>query len=454
MYVLPKSYYFFMVINIFSCVWKHSLIEKYFQGGTVSAVIENCTFVSISEDYGVGIYFVGALLVIIRNSSVQTNGKHCFYGCGIYMEGDDIIQRDIPGLIERGELLACAALMCNFKNSKLVIDNTLFRGNVYTTASVVYSRNLNLEVLNCIFNMSSISVEGGFLDHSSVFYHHSVKMSNITANISLFREPATIFTHNYQNVQIEDVLILCSQSLHIIERKRFVTKFYRCEYICQNGFHTFSAGKVTLHETYQKRVLLYSTVERSNITCFPCPVGASCDKKIMALPNYWEHKAKNGNYIIMIRCPENYCCSGSSTCSEIDSCNKDRTGILCGRCEMNLTESLFSADCIGQENCYRNVIFVLYFTLVLVYGIGIIAFIYLKDNGVNIANNIWKAVETKCKCKLLVLARNGNNKLKPEDINEEGMEMELHHLSNNEDRIKYQVVKVSPGGSHLGANWE
>ena len=357
---------------------------------------------------------LGALLVIIRNSSIQINGKHCIHGCGIYMEGTDIINRGIPGLIERTESLACVVLVCNFTKSKLVIDNTLFRGNVYTTASIVYSRNLNLEVLDCIFNMSSISAEGGLLDFSSIDIHY-VKMSNVTANVSLFREPATIFAFDYYNAQIEDVLILCSQSFYVVETKNSVTKLYKCEYSCQNGFYTFSAGNVTLNEIYEERALLYSTFERSNITCFPCPVGASCDNKIKALPNYWGHKANNGNYVTMIRCPENYCCSENNTCGEIDSCNKDRTGILCGICEMNLTESLFSANCIAEENCYTNAIFVLYFTLALVYGICIIAFIYLKDNSVNIANNIWKTVKAKCKCKFLVRTRKGNNELKTEN---------------------------------------
>ena len=84
--------------------------------------------------------------------------------------------------------------------------------------------------------------------------------------------------------------------------------------------------------------------------CVPCPVGINCDDEgPLPLPNYWGYTDKEGK-IRMMRCPEDYCCKGGH-CQNLTSCAEGRTGTLCGQCETNTTESLFSAACISANQC-------------------------------------------------------------------------------------------------------
>ena len=89
--------------------------------------------------------------------------------------------------------------------------------------------------------------------------------------------------------------------------------------------------------------------------CHPCPVGANCSERVSALPNYWGYRSVNNNTVHMLRCPDGYCCQNSDTCNSLDSCNRNRSGILCGSCEKNWTESLISENCVSLEG-FLNVI--------------------------------------------------------------------------------------------------
>ena len=71
----------------------------------------------------------------------------------------------------------------------------------------------------------------------------------------------------------------------------------------------------------------------------------------------------------MIRCPIGYCCTGSDTCLSVSSCNDERLGILCGNCELNLTESLFSPHTVHIGNCYSTVVMVLYTVCAITYAL-------------------------------------------------------------------------------------
>ena len=69
---------------------------------------------------------------MIRKSKIETNGEICMLGCGIYMEGTNTVNRNIPGLRELAEILGCPFVECNFTNSKLLIESTIITGNIHT----------------------------------------------------------------------------------------------------------------------------------------------------------------------------------------------------------------------------------------------------------------------------------------------------------------------------------
>ena len=340
-YVEAKKYYSFMAIIINSCIWSDSDIRKNLEGAIVSVLVENSSFRSITNDTDVGMEFNGVLQFIIRKSFIETNGKTCMFGCAIYVEGTDIVNMYIPSLRTIAETLVCPFGECNFTTSKMLIEDTEITGNIHSTGNVVYSRNINLEMINCTFSISLISVEGGILHHASHHYFQYVKMLNITTNITSVIKPTVVFAVSCGLTEIYNVLILCPQSLHGVKTERASTKLYKCEYSCPKEFYTFDAGYMILNEKYKEGISLKSSNHVSKVYCSPCPVGAYCDNQIYALPNYHGFKTTNRKNITMVRCPDSYCCSDSKNCKTFNSCNTGRTGTLCGTCENNLTESLF-----------------------------------------------------------------------------------------------------------------
>ena len=83
----------------------------------------------------------------------------------------------------------------------------------------------------------------------------------------------------------------------------------------------------------------------------------------------------------MLGVPNGYCCQDDEDCEGINSCNKNRTGPLCGMCKSNWTESLFSPTCLPMDRCPAALILVLYILCVVVYALGMMVLNYIKDYG-------------------------------------------------------------------------
>ena len=433
--------YIFMAITVHSCLWKDSYISKASEGGIVNALFHNCTFVSILKETDVGIEFVGAFLVTVRNSSIQSYGKMCSNGCSIYMSGSDKIKRDIQKLKELAGFLACPLLECDFTNSKLLIEDTVITGSIYAAGSVVFSKYAVFEMTNCTFNMTTVSERGGIIYSISPAIRHYFKMTNTAVIGTSLRNPTPIISVAHTRTEIENVFILCSQSLHVFETYTYPSKLYKCQFNCLKEYYTLLAGYMTIKkEKYHWLRGSNSTIHSAEIPCVSCPVGAYCDHQIIALPNYWGYKMKDQNIISMIRCPENYCCSGNLTCNLINSCNTGRIGTLCGICEHNLTESLFSSKCIPQESCYSHAIFILYFTLVLIYGIGLLIFIFLKDKCRDIGKYIWKMVKIQLfQRRAQRLTGLGSRKFKIAEVDD----TELHEITEKLDIAQLTNMEIN-----------
>ena len=81
-----------------------------------------------------------------------------------------------------------------------------------------------------------------------------------------------------------------------------------------------------------------------------CPLGANCTGSIKALANYWGYRNLKDDFVTMIRCPDGYCCKGNNTHDQINSCNTNRTGNICGQCKKGFSEALFSTQCLISKN--------------------------------------------------------------------------------------------------------
>ncbi|XP_078379289.1 uncharacterized protein LOC144662371 [Oculina patagonica] len=104
-----------------------------------------------------------------------------------------------------------------------------------------------------------------------------------------------------------------------------------------------------------------------NPKCLSCPTGGNCTSSLSARHNFWGYPI--GNNVHFKLCPQGYCCPAvNQTCAYHNSsyqhsgCQGNRTGILCGRCKQNFSETLFTTNCLPVKDCthwwYLIIIFI------------------------------------------------------------------------------------------------
>ncbi len=289
---------------------------------------------------------------------------------GLNLQGDDVRFKIVH------DLLHIPYTDRELPYTKVILENTLVDiKTTYLKDFAVSCKDVNLYVHNCHVSLhqeESNWVDGGVFSHSA---HGGVQdFENISIDIlqeklgsvaiSVVR--CTI-THR---TSVKNVSILCPLGFEFVEK--FENHHYMtCQYACPQQY-SFQRGYALLGG-YANEMVRNKTVPN----CLECPTGASCDGDLQALPNYWGFE-ENGK-LTMIRCPEEYCCQGSGSCVGIDSCNNGRGGLLCGACENNLTESLFSPQCVSESVCYPGLIGSLYLLCALCYALVLVAFQPLKD---------------------------------------------------------------------------
>ncbi|KAL9973712.1 hypothetical protein ACROYT_G020200 [Oculina patagonica] len=115
---------------------------------------------------------------------------------------------------------------------------------------------------------------------------------------------------------------------------------YSCQ-LCSPGFYSMRKG-------VSRGLIVNNTVE-----CLQCPFGANCiERNIAAKRNFWGYlTSSHPPSLRFISCPEHYCKAPSSDSEGYNSCQGNRTGILCGKCTQGYSETLFSAECHKNEKC-------------------------------------------------------------------------------------------------------
>ena len=199
-----------------------------------------------------------------------------------------------------------------------------------------------------------------------------------------------------RNMHILKTQILCPLGMDAVETVPLNSNephVYHCEAACTSDMYTFQSGNMTLHGYYA----LWSSTSLLNTLvnphCNQCPVGAKCSGNIKPLPNYWGYR--NMDEVAMIRCPPDYCCQDEESCQCLDSCNRNRTGHLCGACEKGFAESLFDATCIPVEKCHKWLIVLLYIGCAVAYGLGLMVIDNIKEALISCLKKIYECIEEK-----------------------------------------------------------
>lgn len=105
------------------------------------------------------------------------------------------------------------------------------------------------------------------------------------------------------------------------------------------------------------------------IQCKECPYGGQCVQGIRAVANFWGFVSNNS--VRFQHCPKGYCCSANQ-CLSFDSCATLRQGRLCGNCQDGFSEAWFSTTCVPNESCGPRWLFLLSFTLGLLYVVFLV----------------------------------------------------------------------------------
>ena len=176
----------------------------------------------------------------------------CVYGCGIFVKGIELFAEEWSHLERLADILACPISgTCNFKSSHLIVEETDFLGDIFSSGSVIYSQDINLKIFNCNFLLKTVPKEGGFI-YFSAWKKFSMKLINVTFDASKINTSTKIMTITAHNMESQNTKIICSKSMQPMETVQDHLRHYSCHYICPIESYSFSSSTITLDVIYSQ----------------------------------------------------------------------------------------------------------------------------------------------------------------------------------------------------------
>ncbi|XP_057300385.1 uncharacterized protein LOC130631506 [Hydractinia symbiolongicarpus] len=284
------------------------------------------------------------------------------------------------------------------KSSDLFVHHSLFSYNTADSGGAIYiskGRNTSL-IESSTFLYNSATISGGSFYariprryHNMILHLHSVQF--IGAATSPLANGIIMLTNahvNYTNVsmaitnaipdvpvldgvrcdyrqrcginQLNNLSLSCPYNFDVLPLKRSFQIFsFQCG-ICAKGMYSLIRANVKL--SMPKRKLI---VKKSDFKCLPCPPGGKCVYEIQSKGNFWGYVGSD-HKVVFIPCPASYCCPPKK-CVSYNTCNKNRTGILCGTCQKGYRLNYFNNNCVKNENCNQLLFWLLYLTFAILF---------------------------------------------------------------------------------------
>ena len=302
-------------------------------------------------------------------------------------------------------------------DTEVIFEDTTFEGNAGLIAGAVYISNGNVTFNRCTFRnnfgtkrsghvysaygtgrvnfkecsflttMSNLTVTNTIFDKSTFLYSESggpIKFENTSMALIIgqrMRSPVLdISNGGYVDVDNRSTIecsigsqVLFENNTHFVYvynekngsscRMNVTVLKYSCN-LCPPGYYSLEQG------------VSHGLNVHASIQCLPCPFGATCiEKNIAAKPNFWGYpNSNNPSSLSFYACPERYCQSPTSHSNEYNSCNGNRTGFLCGKCQLEYSETLFSTECRKRSECNN---YMLWITTIL-YTTGLAFYLLIK----------------------------------------------------------------------------
>ncbi len=311
----------------------------------LSFSLYNCSFASETVNTLISLHNVGHFKIF--SCIFTTKIKICQEGCAIFVKGYNSQTLEIDLLGWR-----------RWESALIDIENMTFKGLANLISGEFISlKNLDLRLENSAFEISAKNTgqsTGGILHYDgSRFYGRNIVLDATKLNA---QEVSALSIYDSSTIEVHDVHIYCSQESLVTEITKLSSHVVSCVHICEPNQYLLQRGHVTLNGTKVKGEYQTLSRHKKDPQCLNCPTGANCGQVIKAMPNYWGYQSQSDNItrITMIRCPVGYCCTGNKSCNGINSCNVGRKGILCASCNENLTESLFTAECVSVKSGFAH----------------------------------------------------------------------------------------------------
>ena len=343
-------------------------IYQYKGAGYFGAVIENTKFHKST------ITFLQVISVSMRNCEYEVSDD-MFYD-NVKISGNDYFLYEPEGIRKIIKQLICLPSHCEDNRSTISIDNTVFTGTLNKqTDSVIKTEQVTFIMRNVTFDIDQKGVnrKRWYISHTSRWTGMLVKLINVTINVTSLPSASSVTMVSSRKFYLENFEIFCPQGLTVVNVSRQREEQFSCEKQCPTDAYTFEAGNAVINGNKHYNNSPYNIkYNRSEVHCKSCPLGANCTGPIKALPNYWGYKDSKDDSVTMIRCPDGYCCKGNDTCDGINTCNINRTGNICGKCQKGLSEALFSTECLSADSCV-GAIALLYYTICVIIYVAFLA---------------------------------------------------------------------------------
>ena len=430
-----KSVGFLKMENTAISGWVYSRAE----GGLASMDFNNCTFHLSRGGRVVEAESVLQVKIINCKFSLAFHGDKCFSprGCIVSVKGLGLITNNHQ--LVNSFFPSCKETGCG----KLYIKNSEFVGSLGDSGGVINCEDMQLELINCRFSLKEnrmISCKGGFIYHHCEFGTFSA--TNVTFDASAVQSNTlvSIMELRTQQIVLRNTQIMCPNSLGVLGNEHQINYWtflhhYLCQKSCASDEYSYQASSILLNQITNIFEDHFETSRENKPVCSSCPIGADCSYHIKAFPNYWGYKDKF-DVVSMIRCPNDYCCQGDETCKEIDSCNANRTGPLCGRCKGNWTESLFSPKCLLVDDCPAGLILMLYIGGAMAYGLGLMAMSFIKDVGPAIVKNTLKVLTKRVLCRKDEGHKDGNEHQESKSLKKECKTKDETNVSDHKEDLE------------------
>ena len=290
------------IIQIRSSILKDTVVRSTYNyiDSYAAYFIDNCTFIQSS------LHSEESIIVYIVNSRFYVEGQS--KGCTLTVIG--------PNQVDMG--ISDIRAMCDLFQIKMCYGIFLTNVELIATESepqflITDAKQAVIE--NCTFSIStSLPI---YVTENLIFKVQSeiMKLINVKVNVTKLRSLLNIplFSINTAEIISQSVLLFCPLSFKVIEKisdkDNNKSQFLCQKDVCQSvGYSLMGHSELTsVANIHNETKHVLSELVPS---CFPCPVGASCEQeRVVALPNYWG--TRKGHVISMFRCPQDYCCKNS-----------------------------------------------------------------------------------------------------------------------------------------------